>query len=107
MEISKETNEGKSIYHISGRVDTQTAPDLQIVLDKGFAEGEKDLTLDFSGVEYLSSAGLRTILYAQKRINALENAKMTIINVKPDIMEVFDMTGFTDFLTINPVEDNK
>ena len=107
MEINKEINEGKAIYHISGRVDTQTAPDLQIVLDKGFEEGEKDLILDFSDVKYLSSAGLRTILYAQKRINALENAKMAVINVKPDIMEVFDMTGFTDFLTINPEENNQ
>lgn len=107
MEISKEINEGKAIYHISGRVDTQTAPDLQVNLDKGFEEGEKNLVLDFSGVEYLSSAGLRTILYAQKRINALENAKMVVINVKPDVMEVFDMTGFTDFLTINPAEGNQ
>lgn len=102
MDIEKKIDDGKVIYHIIGRVDTQTAPDLQAALDKGFEEGEKDLVLDFVDVQYLSSAGLRTVLYAQKRINTMDGGKMILVNVKPVVMEVFDMTGFSDFLDINP-----
>lgn len=102
MDIEKKIDDGKVIYHIIGRVDTQTAPDLQAALDEGFEEGEKDLVLDFVDVQYLSSAGLRTVLYAQKRINTMDGGKMILVNVKPVVMEVFDMTGFSDFLDINP-----
>ncbi len=102
MDIEKKIDDGKVIYHIIGRVDTQTAPDLQAALDKGFEEGEKDLVLDFVDVQYLSSAGLRTVLYAQKRINTMDGGKMILVNVRPVVMEVFDMTGFSDFLDINP-----
>lgn len=102
MDIEKKIDDGKVIYHIIGRVDTQTAPDLQAALDKGFEEGEKDLVLDFIDVQYLSSAGLRTVLYAQKRINTMDGGKMILVNVRPVVMEVFDMTGFSDFLDINP-----
>lgn len=102
MEIEKKIDDGKVIYHIIGRIDTQTAPELQAALDKGFEEGEKDLVLDFIDVQYLSSAGLRTVLYAQKRINTMNEGKMVLVNVKPVVMEVFDMTGFSDFLDINP-----
>lgn len=101
MEIEKKIDDGKVIYHIIGRIDTQTAPELQAALDKGFEEGEKDLVLDFIDVQYLSSAGLRTVLYAQKRINTMNEGKMVLVNVKPVVMDVFDMTGFSDFLDIN------
>lgn len=102
MDIEKKIDDGKVIYHIIGRIDTQTAPELQAALDKGFEEGEKDLVLDFVDVQYLSSAGLRTVLYAQKRINTMDGGKMILVNVRPVVMEVFDMTGFSDFLDINP-----
>lgn len=101
MEIEKKIDDGKVIYHIIGRIDTQSAPELQAALDKGFEEGEKDLVLDFIDVQYLSSAGLRTVLYAQKRINTMNEGKMVLVNVKPVVMDVFDMTGFSDFLDIN------
>ena len=102
MEIEKKFDDGKVIYHIIGRIDTQTAPDLQAALDQGLEEGENNLILDFVDVQYLSSAGLRTILYVLKRINTIDGGKMVLINVKPVVMEVFDMTGFSDFLEINP-----
>ncbi len=102
MEVTKTNKEGKVIYHIKGRIDTQTSPDLQAVLDEGFEKGEANLILDFKEVEYMSSAGLRTVLYAQKKVNALNEASMILINVQPVVMEVFEMTGFTDFLKINP-----
>lgn len=106
MEIERKIEDGKTVYRVVGRVDTQTAPDLQAALDKGFEDGDKNLVLDFENVEYLSSAGLRTVLYAQKRINTMENGKMVVINVKPSVLEVFDMTGFTDFIKVNPEESD-
>ena len=102
MDIKKSVENGKTIYRITGRIDTQTAPELQAELDKGFEEGNNNIVLDFEKVDYLSSAGLRTVLHAQKKINTIEGASMIVNNVNSSIMEVFDMTGFTDFLTINP-----
>ena len=102
MEIEKSVENGKTVYRITGRVDTQTAHELQAELDKGFEEGSNNIVLDFEKVDYLSSAGLRTVLYAQKKINTIEGASMIVSNVNSSVMEVFDMTGFTDFLTINP-----
>ena len=65
-----------------------------------------ELVLDFKGVEYTSSAGLRTILYTKKKIDSMaEGSKFEIINISPEIMEVFDMTGFSDFLSLNGSEN--
>ena len=100
MEIEKIAQEGKVVYRITGRIDTQTSPEFQTQLDESFDKGEVNLVLDFENVEYLSSAGLRTILYAQKRINGIEGGSMIIVGVGPTVMEVFDMTGFTEFLTL-------
>lgn len=105
MEIEKVVNEeGKCVYNIKGRIDTQTAPDLQSAVDESFAAGEINLIFNFDEVEYLSSAGLRTVLYTQKKANVTENASFEIINVKPQVMEVFDMTGFNDMVKITPAE---
>ncbi len=103
MEVKKITNdEGKCIYNIKGRIDTQTAPELQKVIDEDFSAGMANLIFNFDKVEYLSSAGLRTILYTQKKINTLENSSFEIINVKPQIMEVIEMTGFSDIVKVTP-----
>ncbi len=105
MEIEKITNEeGKCVYNIKGRVDTQTAPELQKAVDESLEAGENNLIFNFGEVEYLSSAGLRTILYTQKRMSAMENASFEVINVKPEVMEVFDMTRFSDMVKITPAE---
>ncbi len=102
MEIEKIIDEeGKCIYHIKGRVDTQTSPELQEKLDESFEKNEaNNLIMDFQDVDYLSSAGLRTVLYAQKKINTIEGGTMKVINVQPQVMEVFDMTGFNDLINI-------
>lgn len=102
MEVKKIDENGKAIYQIKGRIDTQTAPALQSMLEEGFGQGETKFALDFAEVEYMSSAGLRTVLYAQKKVNTLDGAEMVVVNVNPTVMEVFEMTGFTDFLNINP-----
>jgi len=98
MKIEKTLKDGKLILAIDGRLDTITAPQFQETLLPAFDEA-KELLLDFAELTYLSSAGLRVLLMGQKEAQA-KNASMTIINVSGDIMEVFDMTGFTDILTI-------
>ena len=112
MKIKKTEADGKVIYKISGRIDTQSAPDLQDHIDALFEKMKKEgnnkieLVLDFKGVEYTSSAGLRTILYTKKKIDSMaEGSKFEIINISPEIMEVFDMTGFSDFLSLNGSEN--
>ena len=100
MEIEKVNQADKTILYVSGRVDTKTAPEFQQVIDDALDNKEIVLELDFKEVEYLSSAGLRAILYAQKKINNIPNASLTIVQVNEDVMEIFNMTGFSDFLTI-------
>ena len=82
---------------VSGRLDTQTAPELEKVLD-AILPDVKALTFDMTNLEYVSSAGLRVILKAQKVMNTQGAMKLTGVN--DSIMEVFDITGFLDILTI-------
>lgn len=82
---------------LEGRLDTTTAPQLEAVL-KTDLEGIKELNFDFSKLEYISSAGLRVLLKAQKTMS--QQGGMVIKNVCDDIMEVFEITGFADILTV-------
>lgn len=100
MEIEK-SYEGSSLQlSVKGRLDTTTAPALESVIKTALI-GIKSLTLDFVDLDYVSSAGLRVLLAAQKLMN--KQGKMTIKNVSPDILEIFKMTGFDSIFTIeNP-----
>ena len=94
----KQTNEnGKVTLTLSGRLDTVTAPELEAALDTALGDA-KELVFDFNELEYISSAGLRVLLKAQKAMNAKGDMKVTGVN--ETIMEVFDITGFADILTI-------
>ena len=97
MTIEKKINQETVTLIVSGRLDTQTAPELEKELDSVLS-GLKELTFDFANLEYVSSAGLRVILKAQKAMNAQGSMKLTGVN--DSIMEVFDITGFLDILTI-------
>ena len=97
MTIEKIMNGTAATLKIIGRLDTTTAPELEAAID-GCAAELKDLVLDCSALEYVSSAGLRVILKAQKLMNAQGSMKLTQVN--ETIMEVFDITGFADILTI-------
>ena len=97
MTIEKAMNGTTAALKIIGRLDTTTAPELEATIDACAAE-IKELVLDCSALEYVSSAGLRVILKAQKLMNARGNMKLTHVN--ETIMEVFDITGFADILTI-------
>lgn len=96
MEIKTNIEETKITIAITGRIDTTTAPDFEAEINK--IADVTELVIDFEGVEYISSAGLRVVLKAQKLMNSLGNMKL--INVSDDVLDVFDITGFTDILTI-------
>ena len=97
MTIEKKINQDAATFIVSGRLDTQTAPELENELD-AVLSGLKELTFDMTNLEYVSSAGLRVILKAQKAMNIQGSMKLTGVN--DSIMEVFDITGFLDILTI-------
>lgn len=96
MTINKEKNDSALSLALEGRLDTTTAPQLEAEL-KDSLDGITDLTLDFQQLEYISSAGLRVLLAAQKVMN--KQGTMVIKNAGSDIMEVFEITGFSDILT--------
>ena len=98
MTITKNATNGALRIALEGRLDTNTAPQLEAEL-KTSLSGVTELDLDFSGLEYISSAGLRVLLAAQKAMSQGQG-KMTIRHVKEPIMEVFEITGFVDILTI-------
>ncbi|MBQ1920547.1 MAG: STAS domain-containing protein [Selenomonas sp.] len=97
MEIKKELNGTALTLFLSGRLDAVTAPDLDKVVQNDLT-GITDLTLDFSELVYVASAGLRVLLLAQKRMKKQGSMKLTHVN--EDVKDVLDMTGFIDFLTI-------
>ncbi len=82
---------------LEGRLDTTTAPQLEVELKRSIS-GITELIFDFAGLEYISSAGLRVLLAAQKVMN--KQGSLTIRNVNSVVMEVFEITGFVDILTI-------
>lgn len=97
MEVIKTQNGSDLLVEVKGRLDTTTAPQLEGELTAAL-NGITSLVLDFKSLEYVSSAGLRVILGAQKTMN--KQGKMVIRNVCEDINEVFEITGFSDILTI-------
>lgn len=97
MTIEKNIENEKTTLSVSGRLDTTTAPELETVLDE-VLENTKELVFNLENLEYISSAGLRVILKAQKVMNT--KGSMKLIGVNDSIMEVFDITGFLDILTI-------
>ena len=96
LNIEKKFSDGNTIV-LSGRLDTVTAPPLEAELEKILSDSDA-LVLDLANLEYISSAGLRVILKAQKAMNT--KGTMKLIHVGESIMEVFDITGFSDFLNI-------
>lgn len=93
MDINKKVEGGKMTIQLSGRLDTTTAPELEKVLD---FTGINSVLFDIEDLQYVSSAGLRVILMVQKNMKG----NFTIKNVKPEIMEIFEITGFVDILNI-------
>ena len=97
MTIEKNLNGTELTIVITGRLDTTTAPQLEAEFKQSISGVEK-LVLDFASLEYLSSAGLRVLLAAQKVMN--KQGEMVVKNVNETISEIFEVTGFSDVLTI-------
>ena len=97
MTIEIKKSAAETIIEIVGRLDTITAPALDKTINEDIAD-TKNLVLDLKGLEYISSAGLRVILGAQKKMQKI--GSMKVMNVCQEVMDVFEMTGFADILVI-------
>lgn len=97
MNIVKTSDNDKLTIAVEGRLDTTTAPELEASIKESI-EGVASLVMNFENLEYISSAGLRVLLSAQKIMN--KQGSMVVTNVNDDINEIFDVTGFSDLLTI-------
>ena len=97
LNINRTVDGNAATFELEGRLDTVTAPELETEL-RGVLPSLTELTLDFTKLDYVSSAGLRVLLSAQKVMN--RQGTMTIKHAGEAIMEIFDVTGFADILTI-------
>lgn len=97
MQLSNVKENGTVTITVSGRVDTTTAPEFEAYIVEN-SKGAEELILDLKDLSYTSSAGLRVFLKAQKLMNA--QGSMKVINVQNDVLDIFEVTGFTDILTI-------
>ncbi len=97
LNIQKTQENDAILYQLEGRLDTVTAPELEASLQEALVE-TANLVLDFEKLDYISSAGLRVLLSAQKIIN--NQGTMKVIHVNDTIMEIFEVTGFNEILTI-------
>ena len=97
MELSVAKEDKKAIITISGRVSSNDSPALQACIDENIA-GIEELVLDLEKMTYISSSGLRVFLQARKSM--MEQGSMKVVNVQSDVMDIFDMTGFTGFLDL-------
>lgn len=97
LTINKSTEDKRAHLALEGRLDTVTAPELEAEL-KETLDGLTSLIIDFEKLEYISSAGLRVLLSAQKRMT--KQGKMQITGANETVMEIFEITGFSDILTI-------
>ena len=98
MNITLNRNENELTVVLEGRLDTLTAPELEEQLEPAIEDIEK-LIFDFEKLDYISSAGLRVLLSAAKETDS-QGGEMIVKNVRPEVMEIFEVTGFADILTI-------
>lgn len=102
MTITQESKDKLWTIAVDGRLDTNSSPELEAVLNEE-PEGFEDLILDFGNLDYISSAGLRVVLLALKKINKTGKT-MKVLNVAEAVYEVFELTGFVDILDIERKE---
>ena len=97
LNITKEQNDSTLTVALEGRLDTTTSPDLEKMLKESL-DDVTELILDFENLEYISSAGLRVLLSAQKTMT--RQGEMKLIHVREEVKEIFEVTGFLDFLNV-------
>lgn len=101
MELTKEFNDQTCVVTITGRLDTTTAPSFEAFIREIFPEN-KNLIFNLKDLEYISSAGLRTLLIAQKEVTKNDKT-LTLVNVNDVTYEILEMTGFSDMMTIEQI----
>ena len=104
LSIRKEAEDGRAVFYLEGKLDNSTSPELEDELN-GALDGVTELTLDLEKLDYVSSAGLRVILSAQKTMN--QQGEMKVINVNQTIMDIFEVTGFLEILTVVPAAEQE
>jgi anti-anti-sigma factor len=97
MEIKISEEGTRTLIELEGRLDTNTSPQLEEALNGLFSKGKNELLVDLAKCDFVSSAGLRVIVAAQKRVMA--GGSLAFRNVQPEVMDVFEMTGFSKILT--------
>ena len=97
LNINKQAEDGKLCIMLEGRLDTITSPDLEAEIGESL-DGVTELTLDLEQLDYISSAGLRVLLSAQKKMN--KQGTLKVMHVNETVKEIFDVTGFTEILNI-------
>ncbi|MEQ8394859.1 STAS domain-containing protein [Thalassobaculum sp.] len=101
MQIDTATNDGLLVVSPKGRLDSNTSPALETVLLDRISAGDTAISVDFSGVDYISSAGLRVLLMAAKRLGPAKGS-ITLHAMSPEIREVFEISGFLTILKVYP-----
>ena len=103
MDISTRTQQGVTIVTIAGKLDSITSPEAQRALDAILAGGGRKIVLDFTALDYISSAGLRVLLGAAKRLSGAGSA-LRLFGLNDSVREVFQISGFATILSVHPTE---
>jgi anti-anti-sigma factor len=104
MNIEQETRGDVLVVHLAGRLDSSSAPELERLLLEQFTAGLKRLVFDFSALDYVSSAGLRVILLAGKKLRAAQG-KLALVGLRDMVREVFEMSGFLTLFAVTDTVD--
>lgn len=100
MRLETQTVDGVLVLHPVGRLDSTSSPELERVLTENLEAGAKRLLFDFSDLDYISSAGLRVVLLAGKRLRAVQG-KMALVGMRDVVREVFEMSGFLNLFAVS------
>jgi len=103
MDISTRTQQGTTIVKIAGKLDSITSPEAQQALDAILAGGGRKIVVDFTALDYISSAGLRVLLGAAKRLSGAGSA-LRLFGLNDSVREVFQISGFATILAVYPTE---
>jgi anti-sigma B factor antagonist len=103
VEISSATKENGTVLLLTGRIDTATAPALEQAINKEIDLGHRRILLNFSGVTYISSGGLRVLLAAAKKLKGPED-RFGLVNLTPEVLKILKLAGFTSIFSIYPSE---
>jgi anti-sigma B factor antagonist len=104
MEIIQERQDQIEVFKVNGRLDSNTSPQLEEQLNLSLARGETRVVIDFEGLEYISSAGIRVILKTMKKLEHAQG-KLVLCALQDYVQEVFEIAGFDTYLTLEPTRE--